>query len=235
MVCKKNSLFHLLSLFTFFIFITISYSRKWSVEDLVQTVTEWNYLNDPEQLISDKKLGPKIHTSYLKINHVYEKTDVNLFYLSDVIDKYVYKRRQFVEDLYFGMLNSSTINKSTMKKHHLLIVVLKKHDELILFGSSEELKKLLPADKVLNIEMEIKKAMKNKQNPPAAIVYLIFDKLQRMWKKYSINIQGNKTSKSTGNNTFSTIKDIIYLIGSMGVLSLFSFVLCCRKNKSKSD
>ena len=225
---------HLLSLFIFFTFVTISYSRKWSVEDLVNTVTEWNYLNDPEQLISDKKLGPKIHTSYLKINHVYEKTDVNLFYLSDVIDKYVYKRRQFVEDLYFGMLNTSTINKSTMKKHHLLIVVFKKHDELILYGSSEELKKLLPAEKVLNIEMEIKKALKNKENSPAAIVYLIFDKLQRMWKKYSINMQGNKSSKNTGN-TFATIKDIIYLIGSMGILSLFFFVLCCRKNKSKND
>ena len=121
-----------------------------------------------------------------------------------------------------------------MKKHHLLIVVFKKHDELILFGSSEELRKLLPAEKVLNLEMEIKKAMKNKENSPATIVYLIFDKLQRMWKKYSINMQGNKSSKNTGN-TFATIKDIIYLIGSMGILSLFFFVLCCRKNKSKND
>ena len=221
------SKFRLISLFIFFTFITLSDSRKWSIEDLVQTVTEWNYLNDPEQLISDKKLGPKIHTSYLKINHVYEKTDVNLFYISDVIDKYVYKRRQFVDELYYAMLNSSTINNTTMKKHHLLIVVFKKHDELILFGSSEELRKLLPAEKVLNLEMEIKKAMKNKENSPATIVYLIFDKLQRMWKKYSINMQGNKSSKNSGN-TFATIKDIIYLIGSMGILSLFSYVLCCR-------
>ena len=228
------SKFRLISLFIFFTFITLSDSRKWSIEDLVQTVTEWNYLNDPEQLISDKKLGPKIHTSYLKINHVYEKTDVNLFYISDVIDKYVYKRRQFVDELYYAMLNSSTINNSTMKKHHLLIVVFKKHDELILFGSSEELRKLLPAEKVLNLEMEIKKAMKNKENSPATIVYLIFDKLQRMWKKYSINMQGNKSSKNTGN-TFATIKDIIYLIGSMGILSLFSYVLCCRKKKKKRD
>ena len=228
------SKFRLISLFIFFTFITLSDSRKWSIEDLVQTVTEWNYLNDPEQLISDKKLGPKIHTSYLKINHVYEKTDVNLFYISDVIDKYVYKRRQFVDELYYAMLNSSTINNSTMKKHHLLIVVFKKHDELILFGSSEELRKLLPAEKVLNLEMEIKKAMKNKENSPATIVYLIFDKLQRMWKKYSINMQGNKSSKNTGI-TFATIKDIIYLIGSMGILSLFYYVLCCRKNKEKRD
>ena len=145
------SKFRLISLFIFFTFITLSDSRKWSIEDLVQTVTEWNYLNDPEQLISDKKLGPKIHTSYLKINHVYEKTDVNLFYISDVIDKYVYKRRQFVDELYYAMLNSSTINNSTMKKHHLLIVVFKKHDELILFGSSEELRKLLPAEKVFPV------------------------------------------------------------------------------------
>ena len=192
MIYRKNLFCYLLSLFLFVTILKTSSSRKWSIEDLVQTVSEWNYLNDPEKLISDKKLGPKIHTSYLTINHVYEKTDVNLFYISDVIDKYVYKRRQFVEDLYKAMLNSSTINNSTMKKHHLLIVIIKKHDELILFGSSPELKNLLPAEKVLNIEMEMKKSLKNKENTPAAIVYLIFDKLQRMWKKYSINIQGNK-------------------------------------------
>ena len=235
MTFKKNVFCHFFSLFLFITLFKISYSRKWSIEDLVHSISEWNYLNDPEELISDKKLGPKIHTSYLKINHVYEKTDVNLFYISDVIDKYVYKRRQFVDDLYNAMLNSNTINNSTMKKHHLLIVVFKKYDELILFGSSPELNKLLPQEKVLNIEMEIKKAMKNKDNSPAAIVYLIFDKLQRMWKKYSINMQGNKRGTKSGN-AFVTIKDIIYISGSMGVLSLFFYVLCCRKkSKDKRD
>ena len=232
MVKKKNIFLSFFSLFFFFSLIKISYTRKWSIEDLLNTITEWNYLNDPEQLISDKKLGPKIHTSYLTINHVYEKTDVNLFYLSDVIDKYVYKRRQFVDDLYEAMLDSKTINNSTMKKHHLLLVVFKKYDELILFGSSPELKKLLPAEKVLNIEMEIKKAMKNKNNTPAAIVYLIFDKLQKMWKKYSINMQSNNKSTKKSGNTFTSIKDVIYLTGSIGILSLFFYVLCCRK-KSK--
>ena len=232
MVKKKNIFLSFFSLFFFFSLIKISYTRKWSIEDLLNTITEWNYLNDPEQLISDKKLGPKIHTSYLTINHVYEKTDVNLFYISDVIDKYVYKRRQFVDDLYEAMLDSKTINNSTMKKHHLLLVVFKKYDELILFGSSPELKKLLPAEKVLNIEMEIKKAMKNKNNTPAAIVYLIFDKLQKMWKKYSINMQSNNKSTKKSGNTFTSIKDVIYLTGSIGILSLFFYVLCCRK-KSK--
>ena len=232
MVKKKNIFLSFFSLFFFFSLIKISYTRKWSIEDLLNTITEWNYLNDPEQLISDKKLGPKIHTSYLTINHVYEKTDVNLFYISDVIDKYVYKRRQFVDDLYEAMLDSKTINNSTMKKHHLLLVVFKKYDELILFGSSPELKKLLPAEKILNIEMEIKKAMKNKNNTPAAIVYLIFDKLQKMWKKYSINMQSNNKSTKKSGNTFTSIKDVIYLTGSIGILSLFFYVLCCRK-KSK--
>ena len=232
MVKKKNIFLSFFSLFFFFSLIKISYTRKWSIDDLLNTITEWNYLNDPEQLISDKKLGPKIHTSYLTINHVYEKTDVNLFYISDVIDKYVYKRRQFVDDLYEAMLDSKTINNSTMKKHHLLLVVFKKYDELILFGSSPELKKLLPAEKVLNIEMEIKKAMKNKNNTPAAIVYLIFDKLQKMWKKYSINMQSNNKSTKKSGNTFTSIKDVIYLTGSIGILSLFFYVLCCRK-KSK--
>ena len=234
MIHKNNKFCYLLSLFLYITFFKISSSRKWSIEDLVETVTEWNYLNDPEKLISDKKLGPKIHTSYLKINHVYEKTDVNLFYISDIIEKYAYKRKQFAKDLYEAMLNSKTINNSTMKKHHLLIVVIKKHNELILFGSSPELQRLLPSEKVVNIEMEIKKAMQNKENTPATIVYLIFDKLQRMWKKHSINMQGNKKTKSSGN-IFSTIKDIIYLSGSMIILSLFFYILCCRKKKDKRD
>ena len=123
--------------FIFILFISLSQktiSRKWSIEDLIQNVKDWNYLNEPEELITDKKLDPKIHTSYLKINYVYEKTAINLFYLSDVIEKYVYKRRQFVEDLYYAMLNATEINTSNMKKHHLFIVLFKKYDELIIFG-----------------------------------------------------------------------------------------------------
>jgi len=234
MIIKKNFI-HFCFILIIFISITdISISRKWSIEDLVQNVKEWNYLNDPEELITDKKLGPKIHTSYLKINYVYEKTDINLFYLSDVIEKYVYKRRQFVNDLYEAMLNSTEIKNTTMKKHHLFIVIFKKYNEVIFFGSSPELQKLLPADKVLNIEMEIKKAMKNKTNPPAAIVYLIFDKLQHLWKKHTI---GQKNSyKKKSNTDYSFVKDIIYLGGSLSILSLFSYALCCRgKRKDKSD
>ena len=156
MIIKKNFIHYCFIIIIFISITDISISRKWSIEDLVQNVKEWNYLNDPEELITDKKLGPKIHTSYLKINYVYEKTDINLFYLSDVIEKYVYKRRQFVNDLYEAMLNSTEIKNTTMKKHHLFIVIFKKYNEVIFFGSSPELQKLLPADKVLNIEMEIK-------------------------------------------------------------------------------
>lgn len=233
----KNIPFHYYFLLIIFIsFADVSISRKWSIEDLVQNIKEWNYLNDPEDLITDKKLGPKIHTSYLKINYVYEKTDINLFYLSDVIEKYIYKRRQFVNDLYEAMLNATEINKSNMKKHHLFIVIFKKHDEVIIFGSSPELKKLLPADKVLNIEMEIKKAMKNKNNTPAAIVYLIFDKLQHLWKKHTINAENNKNSKNKNSNDFTFVKDIIYLGGSISILSLFFYVLWNKnKNKIKRD
>ena len=225
--------------FIFILFISLSQktiSRKWSIEDLIQNVKDWNYLNDPEELITDKKLDPKIHTSYLKINYVYEKTNIYLFYLSDVIEKYVYKRRQFVEDLYYAMLNATEINTSNMKKHHLFIVLFKKYDELIIFGSSPELKKLLPADKVLNIEMEIKKAMKNENNTPAAIVYLIFDKLQHLWKKHTIIPGQNKNHKNKSPTDFSFVKDIIYMGGSMTILSLFFYVLCCKnKNKNKRD
>ena len=67
----------------FFIFIEFSFQLKWSPNELSKRVKSWNYLNDPEELIADKKLGPKIHTTYLITNHVYDKTDVNLFYISD--------------------------------------------------------------------------------------------------------------------------------------------------------
>ena len=82
----------------------------------VQNVIEWNYLNDSEDLITNKKLGPKIHTPYSTINHVYEKTDINLFQISNIIEKYTYKRRQFVNDLYEAMLNSTEIDKTNIKK-----------------------------------------------------------------------------------------------------------------------
>jgi len=230
---KCINIFHCL----FLVFVVgICVGRKWSVENLVENVKEWNYLNDPEELISDKKLGPKIHTSYLTINYVYEKTDINLFYLSDIVEKYIYKKRQFVEDLYHAMLNSTEINKAGMKKHHLFVVIFKKLNEIIIYGSSPELQKLLPADKVLTIEMEIKKAMKSKKNSPAAIVYLVFEKLQKLWKKHTITKStGYKTGKQKKKD-FSFVKDSIYFIVSLGILSLFGYTLCCRKKgKSKGD
>ena len=230
---KVNYLKYYFKFLFFICFIQINISRKWSIEDLVKNVKEWNYLNDPEELITDKKLGPKIHTSYLKINYVYEKTDINLFYISDVIEKYIYKRRQFVNDLYEAMLNSTEIDKKNMKKHHLFIVIFKKYDEVIIFGSSPELQKLLPADKVLNIEMEMKNAMKNK-NTPAMVIYLVFDKLQQLWKKHTINVY-QKNPKKKKSTDFSFVKDIIYLGGSMTVLSLFGYALCCKGKKSKKD
>ena len=231
---KVNYLKYYFKFLFFICFIQINISRKWSIEDLVKNVKEWNYLNDPEELITDKKLGPKIHTSYLKINYVYEKTDINLFYISDVIEKYIYKRRQFVNDLYEAMLNSTEIDQKHMKKHHLFIVIFKKYDEVIIFGSSPELQKLLPADKVLNIEMEMKNAMKNK-NTPAAIVYLIFDKLQHLWKKHTINPGQNKKNKNS-NYDFSFVKDIIYLGGSFAILFLFFYTLYTKnRRKNKRD
>ena len=68
MILKKNIFSNFFCLLVFILILKISFSRKWSIDDLVNSITEWNYLNDPEELISDKKLGPKIHTSYLKIN-----------------------------------------------------------------------------------------------------------------------------------------------------------------------
>lgn len=223
-----------------FVFVLISifsviYTRKWSIEELIQNVHEWNYLNDPEELITDKNLGPKIHTSYLLLNHVYEKTDINLFYISDVIEKYIYHRREFVSDLYEAMLNSTEINKQSMKKHHLFLVIFRKYKELVIFGSSPELNRLLPIDKVLQIEMEIKRAMGNPSNNPPTIIYLIFDKLQQLWKKHTINKfkQSNQSSSSSINLT--TVKEFLTFCSSFVILFLFIYVLCCRKKKEKKD
>ena len=57
--------------FYLFVFIVKSvFSRKWDPEALAAQVPSWNFLNDPEELIPDKNLGPKINTNYLRINHV---------------------------------------------------------------------------------------------------------------------------------------------------------------------
>lgn len=236
---KKTKIIFINILTSILILISFVNSRKWSIEDLLQNVHEWNYLNDPEELISDKKLGPKIHTSYLILNHVYDKTDINLFYLSDVVEKYIYHRKKFVSDLYEAMLNSTEIKSDSMKKHHLFLVLFKKHKELIIFASSPELNKLLPNDKVEQIQMEIKKAMGNENNMPAAIVYLIFDKLQHLWKKYEVNKikEGNKKINGTFSSSliFTNIKDFLTFISSFIILFLFVYVLLCRKKKLKVD
>ena len=80
----------------------------------------------------------------------------------------------------------------------------------------------------------MKKAIKNK-NTPAAVVYLIFDKLQHLWKKHTIN-PGQNNNKKTSTSKGSVVRDFIYLIGSFVILSLFIYILCCKnKKKHKKD
>ena len=216
----------------FFIFIEFSFQLKWSPNELSKRVKSWNYLNDPEELIADKKLGPKIHTTYLKTNHVYDKTDVNLFYISDVIEKYTYKKKLFVEDLYKEMENNKEINIDNKKKHHLFLVIIRKTKECLIFGSSEELNKLLPKNDVQRIEMEIKKYMIENKNSYAQTVYLVFDKLNFLWKRFNIN-KGYKNIKSKKNEN-SAIKDFIYIIPSIFIVGFIVFIMCCKK-KEKFD
>lgn len=226
----------MLFLLIFFQLLYIIISRKWSIEALLDNVKEWNYLNDPEELISDKKLGPKIHTNYLKINHVYDKTDINLFYLSDVIEKYIYRRKLFVQDLYEAMLNSTSINKQNMKKHHLFIVIFTKHKECIIFGSSKELNRLLPPYETQQIEFEIKKMFSNRANTSAHIVYAIFEKLQELWKKHTVKTGKNVNYSSNRSNLMENLRDIFYFICSTVVLGFFTWMFCCRKKKhNKND
>ena len=216
----------------FFIFIEFSFQLKWSPNELSKRVKSWNYLNDPEELIEDKKLGPKIHTTYLITNHVYDKTDVNLFYISDVIEKYTYKKKLFVEDLYKEMENNKEINIDNKKKHHLFLVIIRKTKECLIFGSSEELNKLLPKNDVIRIEMEIKKYMIENKNSYAQTVYLVFDKLNFLWKRFNIN-KGYKNTKSKKNEN-SAIKDFIYIIPSIFIVGFIVFIMCCKK-KEKFD
>ena len=216
----------------FFIFIEFSFQLKWSPNELSKRVKSWNYLNDPEELITDKKLGPKIHTTYLITNHVYDKTDVNLFYISDVIEKYTYKKKLFVEDLYKEMENDKEINIDNKKKHHLFLVLIRKTKECLIFGSSEELNKLLPKNDVMRIEMEIKKYMIENKNSYAQTVYLVFDKLNFLWKRFNIN-KGYKNTKSKKNEN-SAIKDFIYIIPSIFIVGFIVFIMCCKK-KEKFD
>ena len=215
--------------FTFFIFIEFSFQLKWSPNELSKRVKSWNYLNDPEELITDKKLGPKIHTTYLKTNHVYDKTDVNLFFISDVIEKYAYKKKLFVEDLYKEMENNKEININDKKKHHLFLVIIRKTKDCLIFGSSEELNKLLPKSDVTRIEMEIKKYMTENKNLYAQTVYLVFDKLNFLWKRFNINKAYKKPSSKNKEN--SAIKDLIYCIPSVFIVGFIIFFMCCKKRE----
>ena len=212
-------------LINFFILNFIN-TLKWSPEALAEKVPSWNYLNDPEDIINDKKLGPKIHTSYLTQNHVYDKTDVNLFLISDIIEKYVYKKRQFVEDLYKEMIKNENINKNDMKQHHLILVLIKKTNELFIYGSSDKLRKLLPNDEVVRIELEIKKTMETRNYAQA--VYYTFEKLNVLWKRFSIYKNQNTYSK---NNTTTNIADILKIISSIFILGLFIYVIIMRKKE----
>ena len=214
-------------LINFFILNFIN-TLKWSPEALAEKVPSWNYLNDPEDIINDKKLGPKIHTSYLTQNHVYDKTDVNLFLISDIIEKYVYKKRQFVEDLYKEMIKNENINKNDMKQHHLILVLIKKTNELFIYASSDKLRKLLPHDDVIRIELEIKKTMESKNYAQA--IYYTFEKLNILWKRFSIFKKQNTYSSNKSN--FSNIADILKICSSLFVLGLFIYVLIKKKSEN---
>lgn len=192
--------------------------RKWDPKDLAEQVPSWNFLNDPEELIPDKNLGPKINMNYLKINHVYDKTDVNFFIISDIIEKYVYHKNRFMEDLYSAMENHTEIDTTYKKKHHLFIVMIIKTKDLLIFPSSTELARLLPKNKVLQIQMELKKTLEGRNY--AQSVYVTFDKLHHLWIKHSTFYK--KTRKPSP--TFDFLKDLLYIIPSVAILGLFVYV-----------
>jgi hypothetical protein len=213
-------------LLIYFFILNFINTLKWSPEALAEKVPSWNYLNDPEDLINDKKLGPKIHTSYLTQNHVYDKTDVNLFLISDIIEKYIYKKRQFVEDLYKEMEKNENINNKDKKQHHLILVLIKKTNELFIYGSSDKLRKLLPNDEVVRIELEIKKTMETRNYAQA--VYYTFEKLNVLWKRFSIFKKQNPYSNKSN---YTNVTDILKIISSIFILGLFIYVIIMRKKE----
>ena len=215
-----------IQLLIYFFILNFINTLKWSPEALAEKVPSWNYLNDPEDLINDKKLGPKIHTSYLTQNHVYDKTDVNLFLISDIIEKYIYKKRQFVEDLYKEMEKNENINNKDKKQHHLILVLIKKTNELFIYGSSDKLRKLLPNDEVVRIELEIKKTMETRNYAQA--VYYTFEKLNVLWKRFSIFKKQNPYSNKSN---YSNVADILKIISSIFILGLFIYVIIMRKKE----
>ena len=193
------------------------FSRKWDPEALAAQVPSWNFLNDPEELIPDKNLGPKINTNYLRINHVYDKTDVNFFVISDVIEKYVYHKNLFMEDLYTAMENHTEIDATYKKTHHLLIVMIIKTKDLLFFPSSEQLARLMPPRKLLPIQMEIQKSLEGRNY--AHSVYATFDKLHHLWIKHSTFYVAKKNATPLG-----FFKDMLFIIPSIAILGLFVYV-----------
>ena len=219
-----------IQLLIYFFILNFINTLKWSPEALAEKVPSWNYLNDPEDLINDKKLDPKIHTSYLTQNHVYDKTDVNLFLISDIIEKYVYKKRQFVEDLYKEMKKNENINKNDMKQHHLILVLIKKTNELFIYASSDKLRKLIPHDDAVRIELEIKKTMESRNYAQA--VYYTFEKLNILWKKFSVFKKQNTYSI---NKNASNIADLLKICSSVFILGLFIYVLFKKKKENSEN
>ena len=218
-------------LIIYFLLLLSILARKWDPVDLAKQVSSWNYLNDPEELIQDKSLGPKINTNYLKVNHVYDKTDVNYFIISDVIEKYAYNKQNFVQDLYKSMEILETIDTTNKKEHHLIIVLLIKKKELLFYGSSDKLRKLLPKDKLIQISHDVKQSIDAKQY--AQCVYFTFEKLHLMWKKFSVK---SKTSgKGYQPKGSSSTMELIYFLGSCGVLGFFAFAFCYKRNKDKKE
>ena len=219
-----------IQLLIYFFILNFINTLKWSPEALAEKVPSWNYLNDPEDLINDKKLGPKIHTSYLTQNHVYDKTDVNLFLISDIIEKYIYKKRQFVEDLYKEMIKNENINKNDMKQHHLILVLIKRTNELFIYASSDKLRKLIPHDDAVRIELEIKKTMESRNYAQA--VYYTFEKLNILWKKFSVFKKQNTYSI---NKNASNIADLLKICSSVFILGLFIYVLFKKKKENSEN
>ena len=124
------------------------------------------------------------------------------------------------------MEKNENINNKDKKQHHLILVLIKKTNELFIYGSSDKLRKLLPNDEVVRIELEIKKTMETRNYAQA--VYYTFEKLNVLWKRFSIFKKQNPYSNKSN---YSNVADILKIISSIFILGLFIYVIIMRKKE----
>jgi uncharacterized membrane protein YgcG len=222
--------------FIAFLFLFSVNCKFWTPEELSNEVKSWNSLNDPESLISDKKLPGKINSNYLTTNKIYKKVDVNFFIVSNVSDDNL---KSFSTNLMNSLENNISINSENRKSSYLTILIVTEINSIHLLPS-EKVTKLLPNEQIKKIISELIPELKNK-NYAKAIIFL-FEKLNVLWKKYK-NVEKekkkNQSHSYTNKEILSRVNSVnsvqIFIISSLLILVLVvSFYSKMKYNQSRA-